>query len=196
MESKKQTTVTDKNRKDFFQILYWQSTLPKAQLVQLDEYKVSNFVMVDCCSWHYKTLWPTHNVIGLETLNTIKNFKLDKTKFQAIVDDRNYADIKWPSVDVNDCALIFDHSPILKYKTLDDIASMILSASMKYKAKVIVIRSNTAFLDDCRFVDRFSSLAKLTVPNYVVTKFLYDVHSLRIDFRKKVHYDLETQNTH
>ena len=186
METRLQTKVTDQNRFDFFKAVYPQLNKPKNHLIQLNKYNVSSYVLADCCGWYYKTLWPDLIIFGLETLNSIKEYKLEKSKFQGIIDSRDYSNIKWPNINTSDCALIFDHSVILKYRTVEDIVNIITTASEKYQPKVIVFNSLTMFIDDSRFGDRFVNLSKILIPGFVVTAVSYQETNLTMEFKRKV----------
>lgn len=186
MESRLQTGPTDQNREDFFKKAYPQCTKPKSELVQLHEYKVSSFILADCCGWRYKELWPDLNILGLETLYCIKDYNLEQDKYQGIIDNRDYANIKWPSVKTNNCALIFDQSAVMKYRTVDNLIDVLSTASLKYQPSVIVFRSITLFIDDSRLGNRFENLSKINIPNYVVTDFVFHNLNLSITFKKKV----------
>lgn len=186
METRLQTKVTDQNRLDFYKTVYPQLTKSKDQLIQLNRHNVSSYVFADCCGWHYKTLWPDLTIFGLETLNSIKEYKLERSKFQGIIDSRDYSNIKWPNVNAFDCALIFDHSGILKYRTIEDIINVISSAAEKYQPKIIVFRSLTMFIDDPRLTDRFVELSKILIPGFVVTAVSYYEINLAMEFKRKV----------
>lgn len=186
MEEKLQTKVTTQNRQEYLNSVYPQLSKSKEELIQLNEYNVSSFVLADCCGWYYKTLWPDLKIIGLESFYSVKEYKLERDKVQGIIDNRDYANIKWPTISVNDCALIFDYSVILKYRTVDDIIKVILSAVNKYQPKVIVFRSFVLFIDDPRIVERFELLSKFLIPGYVITNFMYDTKNLKISYSKKL----------
>lgn len=186
MEIKSQTRVTEQNQKEFFANVYPQTTKSKSDLIQLDNYKVDSFIMADCCGWHYKTFWPDLTIIGLETLNTIKEYKLDRSRFQGMIDSRDYYNIKWPTVSANNSALVFDHSVILKYRTVDNVVDVITDAAETYQPQIIIFEASTLFIDDLRFDDRITSLSKILVPGYVVTSFVYDTMTLKISYKKKM----------
>jgi len=186
MEIKLQTKVTDQNSQDFFKNVYPHLNNSKDQLIQLNDYNVSTFVLVDCCGWHYKSIWQELSIIGLETLSTLKEYKLDRQKFQGIIDNRDHTNIKWPAIDVNNCALIFDRSVLLKYRTVDNIVNVITDAAEKYYPAHIVLNAATLFIDDSRFGDRVTALSKLIIPGYVVTSFVYSITNIKISFKKKL----------
>lgn len=186
MEIKLQTKVTDQNRQAFLNHVYPHLTKTKEGLVQLNEYDVSSFVLADCCGWHYRALWPDLNIIGLETLYGIKEYNLERSKFQGIIDNRDYYNIIWPSLSVAGHALVFDHSSILKYRTIDGIIDVISSAVEKYQPTIIVFRALTLFIDDPRLGDRLVSLSSLLIPGYIVTKFMYDTKNVSITYKRKV----------
>ena len=186
METRLQTKVTDQNRIDFLKTAYLPLTKSKDQLIQLNKYDISSYVLADCCGWYYKTLWPDLTIFGLETLNSIKEYKFERSKFQGIIDSRNYANIKWPNINVSNCALIFDHSVLLKYRTVEDIVHIILAAAKKYQPKIIVFRSLTMFIDDPRLNDRITELSKILIPEFVVTAVSYNETNLTMEFKRKV----------
>lgn len=186
METRLQTKVTDQNRIDFLKSVYLPLTKSKDQLIQLNKFVVSSYVLADCCGWYYKTLWPDLTIFGLETLNSIKEYKLERSKFQGIIDSRDYSNIKWPNINASNCALIFDHSVILKYRTVKDIVNVISAAAEKYQPKIIVFRSLTMFIDDPRLGDRFVELSKILIPGFIVTAVLYHGTNLTMEFKRKV----------
>lgn len=184
METMLQTKVNEHAQQDWLAKVYPRSTKSKEQLIQLDKYNVSSYVFIDCCGWHYQSLWPNLNIFGVETLQTAKDYKLERSKFQGLVNDQDYNNIKWPSINAVNCAVIFDYSPILKYKTVEDIVAIIASAAKKYQPQIVVFNSFTILIDDSRFVDRFINLSQLLIPGFVVTSFLYNETAIEISYKK------------
>jgi hypothetical protein len=189
MEIKLQTTVTDQNRHDFLKKVYPQLGQAKNQLIQLDQIDATTFIMADCCGWHYKSLWPDRSILGLETYYSIKNFKLDQSYVQGIIDDRDYSSIKWPNLIADNCALIFDRSPVLKYRNVNDIVDVMSTAAQHYNPKCIVFNFSTLFIDDSRLIDRIHSLSTLLIPGYIVIEFVYTTTNITIKFKKISAYD-------
>lgn len=187
MEQKTQIKLTDTNRQDLYRIAYPHLNKSKADLVQLDQYNASLFILADCCGWYYKQHWPNKNIIGLETLSSIQAFEIPRSNFQGIIDNQDRNNVRWPSVKLDgDCALVFDYSIMLKYHSVPNIVDIVSTAANKYNANIIVIRAATMLIDDCRLVDRFFTLCKLQIPNYIVTDFAYDHLNIKISYKKKI----------
>ena len=184
-----QTAVNDQNRQDFFKQTFPHLTKSKQQLIQLDEFSASSFVLVNCCGWHYKNLWPEFNIVGLETLSAAKNFLFDRSMFQGLIDDRDFYKIVWPKIDADNSVLIFDHSPLLKYRTTAGIADVVSSAALLYQSTTVVVQLSTVFVDDTRLKDRITNFLSLTVPGYTIIKFEYDPQNLKVVYRKNYLYD-------
>lgn len=186
----RQTKVTADNRQEFFNQVYGQRRQFNDALIDLDQYDVDGFVIVDCCSWEYKQLYPNSNIIGLETGSAITEYALDQSLYQGVIDNEDFYNIKWPHVcAIDKSALIFDYSPMLKYRTTDNIVKLMSDAAETYQSKFIVMRTNVAMIDDSRLGDRLTNLSKLLIPNYVVTEFLYNTLSLKISYKRNKFYD-------
>lgn len=189
MEPKQQTQINENNRQKFYQTSYPQQCMSKDQLIQLNDINASCYVLIDCCGWYYKELWPELNIVSLETLSSALNFKIAANKLQGIIDTRNFDKIVWPKLQVDNPALIFDNAPMLNYRPIKDIADIVSSAAKKYNASSIVVNIQMAFLDGPVLVDRFQQCCLFVIPDYIVTKFEYDTKILKIHARKKLNYD-------
>jgi hypothetical protein len=188
MDIKQQTQITDQNRKEFFRQRYHHQTDAKDQLVDLDSLKEFTVICVDCCGWYYKTLFPHKSIVSMETIKTVKNFNLDRTYFDQLIDNQSDDRLGWPSISAEQCAVIFDRSPLLKYQTLEQISTVLNTVAHKYTPATILLEQALKFIDDTRLVDRFCHISALKINGYVVTKFVYDLDAdrLGISFRKKV----------
>jgi hypothetical protein len=191
METKIQTQVTDQNRVAFYQQQYIHQTETKAQLINLDQLPTKTIILVDCCGWHYKSLFFNADVICFETFNTIKNFKLDKMYFDKIIDNQSDSHIGWPTLQLEkleNCAIIFDRSSILKYFTIEKISSTLNTVTSKYQPLIVVLRQSTMFIDGPRLLDRFYELSKLSVDGYIVKTVEYqtDKNHFYIEFQRKL----------
>jgi hypothetical protein len=187
MDIKHQTKVTEQNLNSFFQKLYHHQTNNKEQLVDLDALNEPTAIVVDCCGWHYKKLFPTKSVIAVETINTVRQFNLDKTYFDRLIDNQSDLRLGWPSIPTGNCAVIFDRSPLLKYQTLEQISNVLDKVANKYVPDTVILEQSLIFIDDVRSLDRFYNIAKIEIAGYVVTKFIYDTDAmhLAIRFKKK-----------
>ena len=188
METKQQTKVTEQNKSDFFLRMYYHQTATKDQLVNLDLLKESTVILVDCCGWHYKKLFPQKSVIGFEAIKTIKNFNLDKTYFDHLIDNQHDHRIGWPPISIDNCAVVFDKSPLLKYRTLDQMSNILIDVTNKYMPSTVILEQSLTFVDDDRLIDRFYNFAKFKINGYIVNKFNYnaDLMHVSIEFRKKI----------
>ena len=179
MDIKLQTKVTDNNRADFYQVAYYQQLDAKDQLINLEQFS-SDCVLVDCCGWYYRDLFPDNNVIILETVKTALQFKLDLTKFNKLVDDRQDHQLSWPPVTTTRPVLIFDRSPMLKYRDIPNLVNVLSAAVEKYQADQLIVNLNTAFIDDPRLVDRFYNLSSFCIDNFVVKEFFYSTNDTKL----------------
>ena len=191
MEPKLQTAPNDQNRMVFYQQVYYHQKLTKAQLINLDSLSESDVIMIDCCGWHYKNIFPEKNVVGIEAFNSFRNFKLDKTHFDKLFDDQNNSKLNWPNCQLNDCAVVFDRSPVLKYCSLEKISKVLSDVVAKYEPSTMVLKQSLTFTDDVRTVDRFYNISQLLISDYFVKTFEYntDLDYWYVVFQKKVSYD-------
>lgn len=180
-----QTKVTEANRAAFYKTLYPQQLDCQEKLIQLTHQTIGQYIVIDSCSWHYKACWPNANIIGLECLSTALEFKLQTHQFDKLIDTRQPDNIAWPNLNTNNPALIFDRSPILKYKTVSEIVNIVVSAADKYQANAVFLNIQSVFVDDIRLTDRFNNLINLQLPNFIVKKFYYDENIYAV-YDKKV----------
>jgi hypothetical protein len=168
-----QTKVTDNNKQDFYKSVYYMHLNSRDQLVD-----IANFdkpcVIIDCCGFHYKSIFQKNNIIVLETFTSAKEYKFSRDQFDRLIDNQQADHIKWPAVDVIDPILIFDRSPLLKYLNISNLCNLISDAAEKYSASNIVVRQKLCFLDDLRTTDRFYNFQNFKIKNYCVEKFVYN----------------------
>lgn len=172
-----QTQVTDQNRDQFYQRVYPQQLCSKQQLVNLNLFDVKNVVAIDCCGWYYRKLFLEKTVLFVDPIKTALDFKLPKDKIYKLVDNRKDDVLVWPKFEVSDCIVLFDRSPILKYKSLSQLTSVFDTVVNTYQAQFLVVRLSTVFVDSNRLTDRFYDLASLKVKNFVVKQFDYNTYS-------------------
>jgi hypothetical protein len=187
MEQKLQTKVTVKNQKDFYQSLYQVGRT----LVDLNQLLVSEYLLVDCDQEQYRKKYPNLNSVFLATLSTAKQFNLSREQFDYLIDNQIYNNLHWPKIPTTNCAIIFDHSLVLKYLTVPEIINVLETVADQYCPAIILLRSSLFFIDDCRVNDRFYNLVDIKIENYVVEKFYYDTPTteLMIQFKIKHNHD-------
>lgn len=188
MDTKQQTKVTDQNKINFFHTVYHHQSNDKNDLVDLESIDQPTIILIDCCGWHYKKMFPQKSIIGFETIKTVKDFELDRTYFDRLIDNQADNRIGWPSVTATKCAVVFDRSPLLKYLTLQQISNILDKISNKYMPDTIVLEQSLIFIDDARLVDRFYTVTSLAIDNYIVNQFNYntDKMHLSVRFQKKI----------
>jgi hypothetical protein len=182
----KQTQVTDQNRDQFYKQVYPHQLDSKQQLINLNQFDTKNVVAIDCCGWHYRDLFLEKNVLSVDPVRAALEFKLSKDRVYKLVDNRNDHKLVWPKFDADNCTVLFDRSPILKYKTLSKLTSIFDAVVDAYQPKFLVVRLSTVFIDSNRLTDRFYELATVKVKNSVVKEFRYNTYSdqLYICFEK------------
>lgn len=185
MDINLQTKVNHDNRKQFYQQMYPHQFDSKSTLVNLDKFN-NDCVLIDCCGWHYRDLFANKKIISLETVKSALQFKFDRSKFDKLIDDQKDTYIGWPGLSVKNPVLIFDRSPILKYRSIDNLINLLTSAVEKYNASELVVNLNLIFVDDHRLQDRFYNLASISIRNFTVREFVYNIETNRllIHFKK------------
>jgi hypothetical protein len=190
MEQKLQTKVTLENQKDFYQSLYKGNCTP----VALDQLPVTEYLLVDCNQEQYCKKYPNLNVVVLATLSTAKQFNLSREQFDYLVDNQIHNNLHWPKISTTNCAIIFDHSPVLKYLTVPEIINVLETVSDRYCPAIILLRSSLFFIDDCRVNDRFYNLVDIKIKNYVVEKFYYDTPTTELMIQFKIKHNNDNTN--
>jgi hypothetical protein len=157
-------------------------------LINLDHLTESTAILIDCCGWHYKNLFLEKKIVALECFKTIEQFKLDKKYFDKIVDNQNDNLSTWPNITVNDCAVIFDRSPVLKYCSVEKISKILGDVCIKYQPTTVILNQSLLLVDGPRLLDRFYEIAKLSISEYFVKTFKYNADSdyLYAQFQKKL----------
>jgi hypothetical protein len=186
----KQTQVTDQNRSQFYRNVYPHQAESKSQLIDIGAIDVSNIIPIDCCGWHYKAMFPEKIVLPIDPIKTALEFKLSKDKVHKLVDNQVDHILIWPKFFVEDCAVIFDRSPILKYLTIDQLITLFNNVQQTYQPRFLIARLKLMFIDSDRLTDRFYDLSTIQVSNTVVDQFHYDANRdyLYMCFRKKLNY--------
>ena len=183
MDTRKQTKVTDQNQVDFFQTVYYHQNESKEQLANLDSVVEPTIVMIDCCGWHYKKLYPDRHIVGLEPIKSVKQFALDRTYFDRLIDNQSDQRIGWPAINLGKLAVVFDRSPLLKYFTLKELSDQLNIVAVKYKPSTVILEQLLTFVDDSRLSDRFYNIATLAIDGYVVNQFSYNTNTMRLSIR-------------
>jgi len=186
----KQTQITDQNRSQFYRNVYPHQTESTNQLIDIGNINVDNIIPIDCCGWYYKNMFPEKNVLPIDPVKTALEFKLSKDKIYKLVDNRVDHTLSWPKFFVDDCAVIFDRSPILKYLTIDQLITLFNNVQQTYQPKFLVARLKLMFIDSTRLTDRFYNVSTVQVNNSVVDQFHYnaDRDYVYMCFRKKHDY--------
>jgi hypothetical protein len=185
----KQTKVIDENRDSFYQQLYPQQLDSKLQLVNLDLFS-NDCVLIDCCGWHYKSIFSSKNIVSLETVKSAVQFKLLPNKFDKIIDDHHDHVIKWPSLQkISNPVLVFDRSPMLKYRSINNLNEVLNTAAEKYCASQVIVHLDTTFIDDPRLVDRFYNLSTINIVCFTVREFVYNTNNNKLYIHFKRNHD-------
>lgn len=187
MDIKLQTKVNDNNRDNFYQQVYRQQYDSKQHLINLEMFS-GECLLIDCCGWHYRNTFPKSNIKSLETIKSALQFKLDRTKFDKLIDDRQDHYVSWPKLDTVDPVLIFDRSPMLKYRSIPDLIELLNSAVEKYHASELVVNLDATFIDDNRLTDRFYNLSNINIKDFTVREFIYKAATKKLFIHvKRIH---------
>ena len=163
------------NSQEYYNHTYRQQFDKADKLIDLSAYTAAKFILVDCCGWHYKKVFPADNIVSIE-----KSMWSNVADF-TFSDDRP---IQWPQVDITKPTLVFDRSTILRYLAVEEFSAVLEQAVDSFKPERILVRANTVFIDDNRLTDRIHNLHKIQVNGYVVERFLYDTTLLEISFKE------------
>jgi hypothetical protein len=179
-----QTKVKDNNRDRFYQQVYRHQFDTKQQLINLELFS-NDCVLVDCCGWHYRNLFPKNNIKILETVKNALQFKLDRVMFDKLIDDQRDEHIGWPELNTVDPILIFDRSPILKYRSIPDLIKVLNDVVKKYHASELIVNLDTTFVDDTRLVDRFCNLSTIGIDHFIIVEFAYKANTKKLFIHTK-----------
>lgn len=187
----KQTQVTEQNRSQFYQYVYPHQSESRDQLIDIAPIDVNAIIPIDSCGWRYKELFPEKHVLPIDPLKAVQGFRLSMDKLYKVVDNRFDPNLSWPKIDANNCAVIFDRSPILKYRTIDQLVTLLNDVQQTYQPKFLIVRCKLKHIDSARLTDRFYDLSAIQVSNTVVDQFEYhaDQDHMYMSFRKKLIYD-------
>jgi len=169
MDQRKQTAVTDSNREEFYNTLFPVVSMTKNQMIDISD--LENPVLIDCAGKFYKQEFSTQ-ILVVETLQTAKEFCLERTDFDFLVKDDD--NIRWPSKMPKNSDIVFDDSRLTKYKTLNQLQDLLQNLINQCRPNSIHFRIHLHHIDDDRLCDRFYNISLLKFNNYVVLKFLYD----------------------
>ena len=175
----KKSAPTDTNRDAYYQHVYHMQKDSIDKLIDVSA--IDNPILfIDCCGWHYRDLYPEKEIHSFETVNTAVTYKINRAKFNRLIDERTIPDIKWPRYNLQRCVLIFDRSPLLKYQTIEDFVKIINSAGAQYLAESIIIRGSLLFINDNRLVaERINNFSSLVFADFSIKYFLYDTENLQ-----------------
>jgi hypothetical protein len=180
-----QTTINDKNRDEFYKQIYPVLSMPKQTLLDVSTI-MGTKIMVDSTGWYYREHFPTECILSVEHINTCKNFKLDKSKF-----DKIFNDISFPTIDISGpTVLILDHTLFLKYKTISQINELLSMMSKKCNSYYIMIRGNMNTLGDNRFEDRIKDFVSIVPDDFLITKLSCDLIKYQVEMKKIKKYDI------
>lgn len=181
----KQTKVNDSNRLDYYRTVYPVLNDHARDLIDISQ-ETNNVVAIDCCGWYYSQTF-SKKITMLETMFTVKNYKLNPDQFTKMVDNRDNR-LVWPLLPgVVDPVILLDRSPLLKYHNMSKFRSIILDIIEIYRPIKLLIRGSLQFIDDSRLRDRIQSWHEFfPLPGYVTAKFLYDCENMLyvIDLKK------------
>ena len=178
--------VTEDNYLKFYRQIYRQQFFTVDQLIQLNKWPNSHFVIVDCCGWHYKKLFPAANITSVETNFSVNQYKLSQDMYDdTFIYNASAQEAHWPKLAVDNPTLIFDRSNFLRYLTVDNFNRILQGAADNFKPRRIILRVDPSFIDDNRLTDRIHNLHNIQVGGFVVEYFVYipDKKHLEIIFK-------------
>lgn len=180
-----ETRVTDKNRNAFYKMLYPVLAMPREKLINLNLYKNSTKIIIDSCAWHYKEVFPDHNIIQVESLQTCKAYQLPRSRADVIYTSN------FPAMPNPESVLILDHAPLLKYKSTSQLHTMLTELADNTQANIIIVRMSAVTLGDYRFHDRVKELVNITPINFITTEFSYSSKVITANYKRLQQYDID-----
>jgi hypothetical protein len=183
MEQKTQTQITEQNRNAYREQLYQQNST-----VDIGRLTETTVIAIDCQGYRYQAQYPSKTVLALETMSNVADFCIPRQQFYKFIDNRQYNQLGWPKVDAANCAVLFDCSPILKYRSVKEISQLLSEVSNRYLPSTMIVNLNLMHVDDSRLTDRFYNMSQIQVDQCVVQRFVYDADqkSLLIEFCRKI----------
>jgi len=173
--------VTKGNRNNFYSELYEMQHNGVDALINLDQLP-GTCALIDCCGWHYRSLFASKIVVTLETITAAREYQYPKQQVDYLIDNQTPT-VAWPTLETPVQTLVFDRSPMLKYATIEQLTQMLNSVAQCYNPKEIVIRHSLLYLDDNRLTDRFYNFQQLQLQNYTVYQFEYNCDTLSFTAR-------------
>lgn len=173
MDQRKQTTITDFNREQYYKTLYPVASMTKKQMIDITD--LENPVLVDCAGKFYKKTF-NQKILVVETSQTAKEFAFEKFDFDVLLKVDTDV-VLWPSKIPYNSDIVFDNSKMIRYKNLDELQSLIKNLIDQRYPNSIHLRMHLYHLDDMRLCDRFYNISLIKFDDYVVLKFLYDTKS-------------------
>lgn len=173
----RQTKVTEQNRTEFIKTVYPALKEGPQYLVDISQ-ETNDIIAIDCCGWYYHQVFQK-KVIMLETLNTVKDFRLSREQYNKLIDNRTEK-LVWPKLpNLIDPIVLLDRPLILKYQTMSEFKSLIQEIIERYNPVKIIIRGYLWFIDDSRLGDRLHNWFEFfPMKNYVAEKFVYDTTAM------------------
>lgn len=169
------TTLTfdtiSQHSQEFYQQIYVVQTLPKHELINLHEFSTDRAVIVvDSCGWYYQQMFPQHKIHRVEGLTTCKNMKLARDQVDTVFDDRSDLP-SFPKINFSNSVLILDHSVLLKYRTPEEIKTILETLTATTLCSDICLRIALLYSNDNRFQNRLNQIVKIVPEGYAVVKF-------------------------
>lgn len=172
-----QTKINEENWEKFYKRLYPVLTMSKQNLIDISRLSGTK-VIVDSAGWYYQEHFSGDNVIKIEHVNTCKNFKLDKSKF-----DKMFNDVSFPNI-TDQTVLILDHSAFLKYKTVDQLKELLSMMAKKCNSNYIIVRGSMVTLNDYRFGDRIKDFVNVILDDFIATKLSCNLDQYWLEMKK------------
>lgn len=169
------TTLTfetiSRHSKEFYQQIYVVQTLPKHELIDLHEFPQDRpVIVVDSCGWYYQQQFPQYNIHRVEGLTTCKNMKLGRNQVDTVFDDRDELP-RFPKMHFSNAIMIVDHSLLLKYRTPDQMQTILNRLADATACRDICVRIALLYSNDNRFENRLDQLITIVPTGYSVIKF-------------------------
>jgi len=160
-----------KHPQEFYKQIYFVQNFSRQELIDLHEFSADRpVIVVDSCGWHYQQIFPQHNIHRVEGVTTCKNMKISREQVDTLFDDRGEFPI-FPNIGFDNAVVILDHSLLLKYRTPNEIKTILDTLTTKIPCVDICVRLGLLYSNDDRFQNRLEQLIKIVPNGYSVVKF-------------------------
>lgn len=127
-------------------------------------------LVIDSCGWHYKRLFPSHNIRTVEGMQRLKHSALDRSLWDHMFDDRDAQNPRFGNLAYKGSCVILDRSVFLKYQNPQQLHAILNAVVTATQCDHLWLRMSMLTCNDDRFQDRVSNMSAITPDQFVTTE--------------------------